>query len=188
MCLCVCFSVCVSVCLCLSVSVCLFFCMCVCVYECVYVYVYVCVCVYVCICMCMGMYVYMCLCVCVYMSVYTCMYVCMYCMCVYVSDFRWALAATVPLAHSLTPFFSGLDSYMRDLVVELPVHWTYFGSSDGVFRIFPGQKTDECDDYDPRGRPWWVASQTIAKNVILVLDKSGSMESFDRAEKVFCLL
>jgi hypothetical protein len=34
----------------------------------------------------------------------------------------------------------------------------YFGSSTGVFRIFPARHSRQCGQYDPRLRPWYQAS------------------------------
>ena len=41
-------------------------------------------------------------------------------------------------------------------------------------KTYPGLKL-ECDDYDPRFRPWYVAATTGRKNVIILMDISGSM-------------
>ena len=54
------------------------------------------------------------------------------------------------------------------------VKWQFFGSYNGVMRNFPGR--DRCEVYDPRTRPWYVAAVTGAKNIILILDISGSMD------------
>ena len=51
----------------------------------------------------------------------------------------------------------------------------YFGSSTGAFRIIPAQHSEICGDYDPRCRPWFVAASSGPKDVVLVLDVSGSM-------------
>lgn len=34
----------------------------------------------------------------------------------------------------------------------------FFGSSTGVFRIFPARHSRECGVYDPRLRPWYQAT------------------------------
>ena len=52
----------------------------------------------------------------------------------------------------------------------------YFGSHNGAFRIFPGRQSEQCGVYDPRLRPWYVAGSSGPKNVVLVLDLSGSMQ------------
>lgn len=49
----------------------------------------------------------------------------------------------------------------------------YYGSSNGVFRMYPAA-TDKCVDndstYDPRVRPWYVAASSGPKDIVLVLD------------------
>jgi von Willebrand factor type A domain len=52
----------------------------------------------------------------------------------------------------------------------------YFGSQEGMFRIFPGRHRSTCGDFDPRLRPWYIAASSGPKNVVLVLDTSGSMQ------------
>ena len=52
----------------------------------------------------------------------------------------------------------------------------YFGSHNGgVFRLSPATHYSSCNTYDPRVRPWYVAASSGPKNIIMVLDKSGSM-------------
>lgn len=58
----------------------------------------------------------------------------------------------------------------------------YFGSSTGVFRIFPARQSRECGQYDPRLRPWYQASvpSTISnsvkpRRVVIMMDTSRSM-------------
>eukprot|EP00903_Cladosiphon_okamuranus_P018583 g17106.t1 len=58
---------------------------------------------------------------------------------------------------------------------------TYFGSWTGVMRQFPGANYGkECGDYDPRIRPWYVAASSGPKDVVIVVDVSGSMGDNDR--------
>ena len=54
----------------------------------------------------------------------------------------------------------------------------YFGSKNGAFRIYPARQTDECGSYDPRIRPWYVAGSSGPKNIIMILDTSGSMQGY----------
>ena len=49
----------------------------------------------------------------------------------------------------------------------------YMGTNLGSFRSYPA--TGGCDTYDPRFRPWYVSATAGAKNVILIIDVSGSM-------------
>jgi len=52
----------------------------------------------------------------------------------------------------------------------------FFGSQDGIFRIFPGRHSKVCGAYDHRVRPWYNAASSGPKNIVMVLDTSGSME------------
>ncbi|GMH38632.1 hypothetical protein BSKO_06516 [Bryopsis sp. KO-2023] len=74
----------------------------------------------------------------------------------------------------LTPIFRGLNV----------TTWTYVASVDGTFRSYPvrhRRKNGEerhfqgCSTYDPRVRPWYVAASTGPKDVVIVVDTSGSM-------------
>ena len=56
----------------------------------------------------------------------------------------------------------------------------YIGTSLGSFRAYPTIRSYDdslgtCSDYDPRFRPWYVTATSGAKNVILLIDTSGSM-------------
>lgn len=50
-----------------------------------------------------------------------------------------------------------------------------FGSSNGVFRRFPAKHTEECWAYDPRSRPWYADASSPSKDVVIVIDRSRSM-------------
>lgn len=65
--------------------------------------------------------------------------------------------------------------------------WQYFGSETGVASMFPasyaGDNNCPDDPYDPRLRPWYVqALTTNPMDVVIVLDKSGSMAINGRME------
>ena len=62
------------------------------------------------------------------------------------------------------------------------LRWQYIGAPSGFYRIYPGVTQQRCFTYDPRIRPWYVAATSGPKNVILVLDVSGSMGNNDRME------
>ena len=49
----------------------------------------------------------------------------------------------------------------------------YIGTNLGSFRSYPA--TGGCGAYDPRFRPWYVAATSGAKNVLIIIDVSGSM-------------
>merc|ERR1719295_563917 len=56
----------------------------------------------------------------------------------------------------------------------------YFGTINGLFRVFPGTEMSKSDNgeynsYDPRFRPWYVSAASGSKDVVILLDISGSM-------------
>ena len=57
--------------------------------------------------------------------------------------------------------------------------WTYVGSNTGAIRIFPGapQRRDNgvCSSYDARLRPWFIAASSGPKDIVIIIDQSGSM-------------
>ena len=58
--------------------------------------------------------------------------------------------------------------------------WSYFGAHNGVFRQAPANHAEQCGLYDPRKRPWFVAASSGPKDVVLVIDTSGSMSEYGR--------
>lgn len=71
---------------------------------------------------------------------------------------------------SLTSFEDGII-----LFYIYSFRWQYFGSTAGVFRLFPGSEWDTnfagfYNDYDPRLRPWYIAATSGPKDVVIVLD------------------
>jgi len=58
----------------------------------------------------------------------------------------------------------------------------YYGSATGSLRIIPAQHSEVCGLYDPRRRPWFVAASSGPKDVVIVMDVSGSMEDYGRME------
>eukprot|EP00761_Pharyngomonas_kirbyi_P014853 gb/GECH01014884.1/.p1 GENE.gb/GECH01014884.1/~~gb/GECH01014884.1/.p1 ORF type:complete len:1016 (+),score=267.76 gb/GECH01014884.1/:1-3048(+) len=58
--------------------------------------------------------------------------------------------------------------------------WQYFGSSTGFLQRYPGAEwaqdsQGDYEEFDPRFRPWYVGSSSGSKDIILVIDTSGSM-------------
>eukprot|EP00522_Entomoneis_paludosa_P002685 CAMPEP_0172472496 /NCGR_PEP_ID=MMETSP1065-20121228/68363_1 /TAXON_ID=265537 /ORGANISM="Amphiprora paludosa, Strain CCMP125" /LENGTH=659 /DNA_ID=CAMNT_0013230637 /DNA_START=297 /DNA_END=2277 /DNA_ORIENTATION=- len=85
----------------------------------------------------------------------------------------------------------GLDHWFQDRREEYADFWAdlgvepramYFGSTSGAFRIWPGRHSEVCGYYDPRVRPWYVAGSSGPKNVVLIIDMSGSMNNFNRLQ------
>eukprot|EP01084_Bolivina_argentea_P238526 400714_1 len=61
----------------------------------------------------------------------------------------------------------------------------YFGTINGLFRQYPGVESvrnnnGEYSTYDPRFRQWYVSAASGAKDVIILIDRSGSMKDLNR--------
>ena len=67
-------------------------------------------------------------------------------------------------------------------IESITLRWQYIGTPSGLFRGYPGDAQETCGNYDPRVRPWYVAATSGPKNVILVIDVSGSMNQRNRLE------
>ena len=69
-------------------------------------------------------------------------------------------------------------------VLDIQSYTEYIYSSvgdTGIFNQFPGTSWGECPgSYDPRFRPWYAAAAMGPKNVVLIIDVSGSMAIADR--------
>jgi len=76
----------------------------------------------------------------------------------------------------------GLDEVFKSTHDDDTV-WSYFGSHNGIWRAYPGDartRTEEgCREYDPRVRPWYLSAASGSKNLVILIDVSGSMNSFD---------
>jgi len=80
---------------------------------------------------------------------------------------------------------SSSKDYWNKYSVSSPA--LFFGADNGVFRQYPASG-DTCENdnssYDPRVRPWYVAASSGPKDIILVLDTSGSMGTEFRIDKL----
>ncbi|XP_076313595.1 voltage-dependent calcium channel subunit alpha-2/delta-3-like isoform X2 [Tachypleus tridentatus] len=69
-------------------------------------------------------------------------------------------------------------TFRNNLAVDPALTWQFFCSSTGFLRLFPAMKwpqTEGPDLYDCRMRHWYVQTAASAKDVVILLDGSGSM-------------
>ncbi|KAM7116079.1 LOW QUALITY PROTEIN: voltage-dependent calcium channel subunit alpha-2/delta-4 [Molossus nigricans] len=80
----------------------------------------------------------------------------------------------VYMSEALNPVF--VENFQRDPTLT----WQYFGSSTGFFRIYPGIKWTPDENgvitFDCRNRGWYIQAATSPKDVVIVVDTSGSMK------------
>jgi len=58
----------------------------------------------------------------------------------------------------------------------------FFGGPTGLLRRFPGTAIKDCGTYDPRIRPWYTSATSGPKDVVIVIDVSGSMGNYGRLD------
>ncbi|XP_053740531.1 voltage-dependent calcium channel subunit alpha-2/delta-4-like isoform X1 [Synchiropus splendidus] len=72
------------------------------------------------------------------------------------------------------------EVFMSNFQKDPTLTWQYFGSSTGFFRIYPGIKwTPDANGvaaFDCRNRNWYIQAATSPKDIIIVVDISGSMK------------
>nr|CAH8842656.1 unnamed protein product [Trichobilharzia regenti] len=78
---------------------------------------------------------------------------------------------------------TGLDEVFKLNAKSDPtLKWQYFGSSTGFFKYYPGAmweiQLDEyrLDFFDCRSQPWYLQASAYPKEMIILIDKSGSMK------------
>jgi len=100
-------------------------------------------------------------------------------------------SAPAGAAKTLACYTEGIEDKFQDMYVDLletgTVKWLYYADIAGGMLNYPGFLWEreagdrQCDeDYDPRLRPWYVTASTGPKNVVLILDVSGSMAASNR--------
>ncbi|PWI47698.1 hypothetical protein CEE45_10555 [Candidatus Heimdallarchaeota archaeon B3_Heim] len=69
-----------------------------------------------------------------------------------------------------------MDMVFRQLYEAYPEHvWLYMGYEYGFHRSFPWHGP-YSRTYDPRTRPWYIGAITGAKDAVIIMDISGSMQ------------
>ncbi|XP_043216058.1 voltage-dependent calcium channel subunit alpha-2/delta-3-like isoform X3 [Amphibalanus amphitrite] len=70
-------------------------------------------------------------------------------------------------------------AFTSNFKLDPSLSWQYFGSSTGIMRQYPGVKwlvdPNEPDMFDCRMREWYIRAASSPKDVIILLDLSGSM-------------
>ncbi|KAK3765199.1 hypothetical protein RRG08_051823 [Elysia crispata] len=72
------------------------------------------------------------------------------------------------------------QQFIQNRKVDPTLTWQYFCSSDGFLRVYPGMQwprdADKVDTFDCRIRKWYIQAATSPKNILILLDSSGSMK------------
>ncbi|KAL3852948.1 hypothetical protein ACJMK2_016553, partial [Sinanodonta woodiana] len=76
------------------------------------------------------------------------------------------------------------NQFVENMQNDNTLKWQYFCSSDGFFRVFPGltwprknmEGEGDTDLFDCRMRSWYLQAATCPKNVVILVDTSGSMK------------
>ncbi len=79
-----------------------------------------------------------------------------------------------------------MDAAFKENAERFPdLYWQSFGAQQGFMRVYPAARWHTVGDlpdlFDVRRRPWYIHGSVSPKNMVILLDTSGSMhgQSFD---------
>lgn len=75
---------------------------------------------------------------------------------------------------------AALDSaFKENIEKDSSLRWQFFGSQSGFMRIYPAFKWPEIPDspdmFDARRRPWYIQAAASPKDIMVLMDTSGSV-------------
>lgn len=74
------------------------------------------------------------------------------------------------------------EVFLQNYKTDPALSWQYFGSHTGILRHFPAMAwkrgKDYPDTYDCRKRSWFIETATCSKDVVILLDNSGSFTGY----------
>ncbi|XP_071949527.1 VWFA and cache domain-containing protein 1-like [Antedon mediterranea] len=90
------------------------------------------------------------------------------------------LCTRISSTASAEPHMLSEDAFneMKTIYNQQNVLWQFYGDDVGGLHQYPTAETLDCVKYDARYRPWFIEAATpMPKDVVLVIDRSGSMST-----------